>query len=544
MAASAAGRLSGGPASQPKPLGISLVHASSGILHNSPTNIMLSCFFNLHTLLSSSLHSAMCVPQETGEPGGRGPLATRAISIYSFRQLDVQEALARIEGLHLRGMYGSTGAWRRLLQKINADFHAVEYLGESELFSLVSAVSAYMRFTACPSPEAHLLAANVLQTLAANPTAAARAAARAAVSCSDGTRLRLLLLLQPLIATHPDKSSLCALKAEAFEPLRGPCIHALQAAASAANNQLEPAAATAAGATVAAAAATTTTAARATTAAARDASLLSAVSGDAFGVLHLLLESIEARGPLENQHTLLGALADAAGALLPLVEEENATRAAFVCSHLLLMKGQTSQTDNLSGRQQQHINQCISQPLPDAYTSSLNSSSSTDSSSSLSSSNSSNSSSGDFVSLDLLILRCLLRAPLPTASAAQIEEASAALWMMRKRHVCGRKRKPLMLTAEEGEAAREAQEQTADMHAAATLSLLAAAETHVRQAAAGRAASLEPKEVLQVVTAVSNCTTAAMCSNSSSSSSSMCCSSSSSSSSTRCSSSNSKRRRS
>ncbi|KAL8443733.1 hypothetical protein Emed_006591 [Eimeria media] len=434
-------------------------------------------------------------------------------------------------------------------QRINANFHAVGYLREGDLLSLVSAVSAYLRFTACPSPEAHLLAANVLQTLAAKPPAAAAAAARAAGGCSDATRLRLLLLLQPLIATHPERSALCALKAEAFEPLRGPCVHALQAAASAVNSGFEAAAATAAGAAVAAAAAAATTeAAGATTATARDASLLAAASEDAFGVLHLLLESMEAKGSLEGQHTLLWALADAAGALLPLVKEEDATRAAFVCARLLLMRQQTSQKDYFSGSQQHHTNQCSGQ-LPDAYASSLSSSSSTNSSSSVTNSNcnsnssstnsitntSNSSSNTDLVSLDLLTLRCVLRAPLLTASAGQIEEASAALWMMRKMYVCGRRRKSLVLTAEEGEAAREAQEQAADGHATATLSLLSAAETHVNQAAASRAASLEPKEVLEVVAAVSNCTADVMCS---SSSSSMCCSSISSS--TKCSSSSTK----
>ncbi|KAL8269514.1 hypothetical protein Esti_006557 [Eimeria stiedai] len=443
--------------------------------------------------------------------------ATGGVSIHSFRQADVQDALARIEELHLRGMYGFTGPWRRLLQRINANFQAVKNMGEGALLSLVSAVSASLHFTACPSPEAHLLAANVLQALAADPTAEA---ATAAASCSDATRLRLLLLLQPLIATHPEKNFLCSLKVQAFQPLRVPCVHALQAAASAGNSELQAAAAAGTGVgvettTTAAAAAPAAGAAGAAVgavaAAARGASLLAAVSADPFGVLHLLLGSIEARGPAEEQQTLLGALADAAMALLPLVKEENVTRAAFVCARLLLMKRQASQTNNHSESQQEHTQQGSSQ-APDTYASSLTSTSTS------SSSSRSSRSRNDCVGLEVLTLRSLLRAPLPTASASQVEEASTALWMMRKTLLCGKVTKPLVLTAEGGEAEREAQEHTAaDKHAAATLSLLSAAETHVSQALVGRAASLEPKEVLQVVAAVSTCTTAALCSSSSSS---------------------------
>ncbi|KAL8435602.1 hypothetical protein ACSSS7_002373 [Eimeria intestinalis] len=471
-----------------------------GLLRGAPSGLF-RCFL---VMLNSSLfvRTGVRTPRAVLPPAS----ATRRISIYSFQQPNVQEAIARIEELHMRGMYGSTGPWRRLLQNVNANFQAAENMGESAILSLVSAVSASLRFTACPYPEAHRLAANILQTLAANPTATAAPAA----NCSDGTRLRLLLLLLPLVATHPEKGILCALRTKAFEPLQGPCVHALQAAASAAKNEFQAAAATKAGSAVGAAAAATGAAAGAA-AATQDASLLAAVSADPFGVLHLLLASIEAREPPEEHLPLLKALEDAARVLLPLVEEEKATVAAFVCARLLLLKRLASRTnDHRERRQEDHGH------LPDTYASAITNNSSSTNSSSISNSSSSSSinsssrsntksSTSASVNLEVLTLRCLLRAPLSTASAAQIEEASAALSVLKRTIASEGRKEPFMLTAERGEAAREeAHDHTADTQAAATLSLLSAAETHISQAAAGRAASLEPKEVLRVVATVSN----------------------------------------
>ncbi|KAL8428007.1 hypothetical protein Efla_005619 [Eimeria flavescens] len=426
----------------------------------------------------------------------------RRAHTYAAQPMAVKEALARLSEMHLRGMHASRGPWRRLLRRLNGDMAAVAAEGEAALLSVASALSASLKATACPSPEGHLFAANVLQLLAGAPEAAAAAAGPAAAAAEaaaarrlcPSTQLRLLLLLHPLAATHPERRSLLsAQRRTAAARLRLKCLHAIQRVAG---EEEDGSASTPEGDS-------------------SDASLFAAVSSNPFEALELLLDATgHSHAEEEQQQALLLAAEDAASRLLlSRARKDKGVQAALVAARLLIMKLQATRTDCCSSNSSSSSSTNGSSGNSSSNSSSTNGSSgssisnsssdnASSSHSSSSSTNSTNSNSSNScsnwrgsVGLETLALRLLLRAPLLVLPAEQIEVAFAALDALKT------------VVSAKGEAQAEEGEGRGKPAAAAAagVSLVSAAEAHIAQAAAERAPQLEPQEVLQVVTAALQC---------------------------------------
>lgn len=395
---------------------------------------------------SSRFSIAPLVFRDAASIFSRRCFASGPLRVSRDRLAVVEDAVARIDEMNRRGMYENRGPWRRLLERINRDFPSLVAAGERSILCVVSAVSASTQATACPPLPAFAFAANVLQLLAtAAPAAIGGGAATEipALVCSHRTRLRLLLLLQPLFSAPQDTSTLRDLRRQVVLPVAPQCMQALQVGAAAAN----------------------TSAMEAETApSAAPESFAEIVRSRPFAVIELLLDTLhpsqhsqgrleapEGRGALEN-------LASAARALLPLLEGEGEVEAAFICAKILSMQRRAAEADsNNNSKNNNNIN---------------------------------NNAAEGSAGLALMSLRVLLRAPLHSSDAAQIELASAALYQMKE-----------FLATMLGR--MDMNKAPCVTETGAIPSLVSAVENHVRAAAAARAAHLEPKEVLQVIAAVS-----------------------------------------
>ncbi|CDI78694.1 hypothetical protein, conserved [Eimeria acervulina] len=446
---------------------------------------------------------------------------------------EVEATAARLKDMHARKMYSSRGPWKRLLQKLYIHRGALIYIQGDPLISAVSAASAYVQANACMQQPAHNLAAALLQELAdsAAPAATAAAAGSAAAAAaseaaaagsaaaagtapqdlpfaalSSQTRLLLLLLLQPFIHLSEDSSKLTVLQSQALLPIIPECVQALTAAAAAAAaegaSRTGARAAGEAAASTAAAESASTAAAGA--AAAGAASLFPVVSSKPFAVLELLLSS---RGPpnaqLQQARAPLEVLLQCAGPLMMSANEgEEELNAAFVCSQLVLLlaSGETNtSSSNSSSSSSNNNNSCSSITNSSSSSSNNNNSSSSSSNSSSSSSNSRESAALDWFALCQLCLRAVLRSPLHAMKGASIELSFAAIDNIRAALAAAAAAETAATAAGAGEAAAGGQEERQTLER--LLQLAAAAQAHVLQAAAAKAAQLEPADVMHVVAA-------------------------------------------